>query len=108
MNQPQPNPKRVAAGKLNGIKRGELSAEGRERLRQCAHATRPWEHASGPRTAEGKARSARNGRLRRREHVQSQEIRSLLAELGKLTGEMAATRRLVQELQLSTSSTGIA
>lgn len=37
-----------------------ISPEGRERLREAAQRHRPWDHAIGPRTAEGKARSSRN------------------------------------------------
>jgi len=32
-----------------------------EKLRQAIHRTRPWEHATGPRTAAGKLRSVQNG-----------------------------------------------
>lgn len=33
---PSPNPRRVAAGKLNRAKRGDLTADGLDRLRQAA------------------------------------------------------------------------
>jgi hypothetical protein len=39
-----------------------FTAEGLEQLRQAALAGRPWEHATGPRTPEGKARAAANGK----------------------------------------------
>jgi hypothetical protein len=37
-----------------------LSPEGKARLQACIGQTRPWEHSTGPRTPEGKARSSRN------------------------------------------------
>ena len=49
-----PNPRRVAAGRRNWLKRKGLTPDSRERLRQAAFANRPWQHATGPRTAEGK------------------------------------------------------
>jgi hypothetical protein len=56
---PEKNPKRVAAGRKNRAKRGPLSAESRAKLRQHAFDNRPWEHATGPTSVEGKVRSAR-------------------------------------------------
>lgn len=57
---PEPNPKRVAAGRLNRAKRGPLSESGRQRLSDAARRTRPWEHARGPKSVEGKVIVARN------------------------------------------------
>ena len=57
-----PNPKRVAAGQRNRKLWRGLTDAGRERLRASTLSNRPWENATGPRTAEGKARSAANGR----------------------------------------------
>lgn len=59
-----PNPRRVAAGKKNRLKWPGLTAAGRERLRQATLANKPWLQSTGPKTREGKARSAANGRLR--------------------------------------------
>ena len=56
-----PNPKRVAAGRLNRLKRAGLTPAGAARLSQAARDRKPWEHSTGPRTAAGKARSAANG-----------------------------------------------
>lgn len=64
------NPKRVAAGRANRAKRKALTPQGVERLRQAAVRGRPWLRATGPRTAEGKMRSAANG-LKRAEGGQS-------------------------------------
>jgi hypothetical protein len=97
-SRPSPNPRRVAAGRLNRLKRRGLTPQGRERLRQCALAGRPWEHATGPRTPQGKARSARNGKARQRGGHSVREVRALLGGLGGLLHDMAAGRRLVREL----------
>ena len=56
------NPRRVAAGKRNRAKRPPLSDDARLRLREAAHDHRPWLASTGPRTAEGKARSATNAK----------------------------------------------
>src|SRR4051812_40741936 len=86
------NPKRVAAGKLNVLKRKGLTPEGLERIRAATLANRPWEHSTGPRTPEGKARAAANGRSRQ---VGERSVRSLRAEVAaclKLVREMASLR----------------
>ena len=53
-----------------------FSVAGRERLRAAALASRPWEHSTGPRTAEGKARSAENGRSRQEGPISARRVRS--------------------------------
>ena len=92
------NPRRVAAGKLNRQKRRGLTAAGRERLRQFALAYRPWEHSTGPRTAAGKAQTARNGKLRQKGERSVRVIRQSVAELTGLVNEMMAGRTLVAEM----------
>jgi len=84
---PAPNPRRVAAGKLNRAKRGGLTAAGAERLRRAALAQRPWEHATGPRSPEGKARSAANG-LRR--STSGQSVRAALREVAVINSTVSA------------------
>ena len=93
---PLPNPRRVAAGRLNRGKRGPLTPEGRERLRQAALAGRPWRFATGPKTAAGKARVAENGKRRLGGESSAREVRRQLAALGNLATDMAALRRLAQ------------
>src|SRR5437016_5180968 len=63
---PNPNPKRVLAGKLNRAKRLGLTPAGREKLRRLALEHRPWRFSTGPRTPEGKAKVAANGRKSQR------------------------------------------
>ena len=93
---PSPNPRRVAAGRLNRQKRQGLTPEGRERLRQAALAGRPWLHSSGPKTAEGKARVAQNAKRRQAGEPSAREVRRELAALTGLVVDMAALRRLAQ------------
>jgi hypothetical protein len=94
-----PNPRRVAAGKLNRAKRRGLTAEGRERLRQSALALRPWLSSTGPRTIAGKARAAAAGRLRRVGELSERQLQAMLAGLGRLATDMAALRRSLQQGQ---------
>ncbi len=57
--------------------------ERRARQAQAIRRWRPWEHATGPRTAEGKARSARNayrGGHWRRERQLLKTFRQVLQE----------------------------
>ncbi len=98
LSPPSPNPRRVAAGKVNRQKRRGLTFEGRERLRQAARANRPWEHTTGPRTPQGKARSARNGKVRQKGPQSVREIRRSLADLTALLNDMVEGRNLVAEL----------
>jgi hypothetical protein len=52
-------PRQKAALNARTHRKG-FTPEGLERLRQSAISRRLWEAATGPRTSEGKARSARN------------------------------------------------
>lgn len=52
-------PRQRAALNARQHRRG-VSPEGRVRLREAAQHHRPWEHSTGPRTPEGKARSCVN------------------------------------------------
>ncbi len=81
-----PNPRRVAAGKLNRQKSGPLTLAGRERLQQAALANRPWEHSTGPRTIEGKIRVAEHGRKRQLGPISVRQLRWQIAELYSMLG----------------------
>jgi hypothetical protein len=87
-----PNPKRVAAGKMNRAKRGPLTAAGRERLRQSALANRPWEHSTGPRTPAGRAQSVINGKSRQRGARSVREVRAELKQVCEMVRQMEAAR----------------
>ena len=89
---PSPNPRRVEAGRRNRAKRLGLTDAGRERLRQAALTTRPWEHATGPRTPEGRARSAANGKSHWTAGKSNRERRVVVASVRELVGQMQAAR----------------
>ena len=67
----------------------------RVRLPQSS-AVCPWQYATRPRTPEGKARAAQNGKARQKGEVSTRAIARELAELNQLMREMAATRRLLR------------
>jgi hypothetical protein len=87
-----PNPRRVAAGRLNRAQRGSLTDAGRERLRQAALLNRPWQHSTGPRTPAGRAQSVLNGKRRQRGPQSIREIRAELKEVRELVRQMRQAR----------------
>ena len=90
-----PNPKRVAAGRRNQLKRKGLSPAGREKLRQTALKHQPWRFSTGPRTPEGKAKVALNGRRRQVGAPKCvREFRAELSELATLLAGMASNRQM--------------
>jgi len=91
-----PNSKRVAAGRRNRQKWRGLSPEGRERLRQAALRHQPWRFATGPRTDEGKAQAARNGKVRQQGPRSIRQIQADLAGLNVLLGELRQTRKMLK------------
>jgi hypothetical protein len=91
VNMPRVRPNGdITAGRLNRMKRGCLTPEGRQRLREAALRNRPWDHATGPRTPAGKAQAAKNGKKRQ---VGPRSIREIRAEL---TGEADLIRQMHQ------------
>ena len=89
---PSPNPKRVAAGKRNQSKRKGLTPEGRRRVRAAALAHQPWRFATGPRTPEGKARSAANGRKRQMGASSVRQLRAEFADVDELINQLSEAR----------------
>ena len=82
------NPKRVAAGKLNRLKRGPLTPAGREQLRRAILRRQPWRNSTGPKTPEGKEQSALNGKVRQTGPYSVREYRRNLAPYRELLKEM--------------------
>lgn len=89
------NPRRVAAGRRNRLKRKGLTPEGRQRLRESALNHKPWLQTCGPRTAEGKRRSASNARARQSGDLSVRAIRSELADVNDLIREMQSTIKAI-------------
>jgi hypothetical protein len=92
-----PNPKRVAAGRRNRLKRRGLSDAGRQRLRDAARANKPWLHSTGPRTAAGKAQAALNGKLRQLDAMSVREVRGEFSGLNNVIEQLAALRRQIRD-----------
>jgi len=90
-----PNPRRVAAGRKNRLKRRGLTAAGAEKLRQAALLNQPWSRSTGPRTEEGKARAARNGKLRQKGKHSVRELRAELAGVQSLIDAVSRCRSLL-------------
>jgi hypothetical protein len=88
----------VAAGRLNRRKRGPLTPEGRERLRQAALAKQPWQHSTGPRTAAGKVKAAANGKRRQTSEHSVREVCRSLGEFTTLAHDLSQARQLIAEL----------
>jgi len=88
-----PNPRRVAAGKVNRTKRGPLTDAGRERLRAAARRNKPWLHSTGPRSAEGKVQAVRNGKRRQTGPRSVRQVRADLREVRSLLRAISETCR---------------
>jgi hypothetical protein len=91
-SKPAPNPKRVAAGRLNQTKRKCLTPEGRERLRRAAQANQPWRFSTGPRTLTGKATAAANGKKQQLGLLSVRELKADLRKLRAMVKDMAEVR----------------
>src|SRR5262249_39994594 len=91
-----PDPKRVAAGRLNWSKRKGFTPEGLEPLRQAALQNRPWRFSTGPRTAEGKARAAGNGKWCQKGPLSVATIKAELASYRALLNRMRESRALAR------------
>ena len=103
-NSASPNPNRQAAGRRNHQKRRGFTLAGLARLRVAALAFCPWKKSTGPRTSEGKARAADNGRYRQEGEVSVRGVRAELAEGYELLREIREIRR---SLEAYTASHGI-
>jgi hypothetical protein len=93
------NPQQVTSQKRNRHNHKPRSTAVRERSRQLALATRPWERSTGPKTAAGKAQAALNGKTRQKGEKSSREKRAEVAEIGQLLKSMGALRTSIQAAQ---------
>jgi hypothetical protein len=83
---------RQIAGKLNRAKRKGLTAEGRQRLREAALAAKPWHFATGPKSLEGKRKSAANGRRRQKGEFSARQILATTAEINRMIRSLSELR----------------
>lgn len=91
MESTTPNPRRVLAGKLNFRKRRGLTEEGRLRLQEATRFHEPWLDSTGPRSVEGKAKVALNGRKTKRGYTGVREVQR----------EISAVRAMICEMQVA-------
>ncbi len=84
------NPRRVAAGRKNRAKRGEITAETRYKLSEAAKKNRPWKASTGPKTAKGKKVCSKN---RAGTGKPEPAVSPLLTDAKALLGQMAAIRK---------------
>jgi hypothetical protein len=61
-------------------------------LRQAALESKPWRFSTGPKSPEGKARCAENGRKRCRDILSIPQIRAEIRAANTLIGELARLR----------------
>ena len=87
-----PNPRRVIAGMANFRKRRGLTPEGRLKLQEAARFHQPWWDSTGPRSAEGKAKSALNGRKTKRGYTGVRAMRREISAVKAMISQMQGTR----------------
>ncbi len=91
------DPRRVEIGRINRTKWNGFSEAGLERLRQSALLFRPSRFATGPRTLEGKAKCAANGRSRCRGDLSIPQARAEVARANVLLADLAELRKALVE-----------
>ena len=90
---PTKSPSRVRAGSANRAHWKGFTPAGLERLRETARRNAPWRFSTGPRTAEGKARAALNGRLRQKGRLSVRQVRAEVADVGGIISMMGELRQ---------------
>jgi hypothetical protein len=96
MDQPKPVSRRVAAALENLKKRKGFTPEGLQRVREAMIKFKPWRFSTGPRTPEGKARVAQNGRYLQKNPISQCQIRRLLADTGTAIDRLEACRKMAE------------
>jgi hypothetical protein len=81
-------------GSVRQLKLKSISLDDRQRRREVALKYRPWQYATGPRTPEGKARVAENGRYAQKDAVSRRQREKEVAEARTLLAQMTALRRI--------------
>jgi hypothetical protein len=89
------NPRRIAAGIINGSKRRPWDKQDIQRLREQCLQRRPWLKSTGPRTDEGKYRSRANGYGHLPDPKSLRQIWASLADVNGMMAQMAELRRSI-------------
>jgi hypothetical protein len=92
-----PNPKRVAAGKRNRAKWKGFTEDGLQRLRAAIFRAKPWRFTKGPRTPEGKAKVALNGKKCQLGPISVAEAKAEVAGLWRTHGPERVPHRVISE-----------
>ena len=90
------SPARVAAGRLNVLKRRAWTVEDRERQRLNCLKSRPWERSTGPRTPEGKQQAATNGSHTPVNPQSTRQAAFAVADIYTMISELSEMRRGVE------------
>jgi hypothetical protein len=77
------------------LKRPKHSPDGLRRLREATLRNQPWKHATGPKTPEGKARVAQNGRYAQKDALSRRQLAKQMAECDALAANLAELRRRI-------------
>lgn len=83
-----PSPRRAEVLKYNRAKRKGLTEGGRQKIREAAIATKPWQHSTGPKTPAGRKQSVINGKVRQKGEYSVREARA----------QVKATRELLRSI----------
>jgi hypothetical protein len=94
----EPDHGRVVAGGVQQLKPKYFSPEVRQKKRDLALKNRPWQFATGPKTPEGKARVAQNGRYAQKGVLSRRQIACRLAEFDAMANGLAEMRRRIGDL----------
>ncbi|HQZ65195.1 MAG TPA: hypothetical protein PLY87_08975 [Planctomycetaceae bacterium] len=93
-----PNPQRVEAGRRNQRLRRGLTEAGRKSVQESTRLHKPWLHATGPKSEDGKAISARNGRLTAKGYSEVRAAARALSTVHDLIREMRASHSEAQKV----------
>jgi hypothetical protein len=93
---PVKNPRRVAAGMINGRLRRPWTEQDRQHFRRECFEHQPWLNSTGPRTEEGKYRASRNGWLNGPEPDSTRSTRKEAVGVGELIAAMSQMREALK------------
>lgn len=88
----EPSPRRVEAGRRNRQLQKGFTEAGRAILREGIFERKPWLHSTGPGSAAGKAKSARNGRLTKKGYKGTREAARAVSAANKQVRKLRMLR----------------